>query len=343
MKYALLVTRDEILSAQFHKMCAVTQSQLVVRDRVTSEDLIGAYRVFIDQSLAPESFIHNQVVILAPDGTSAQTWQLALQLDAEHVEVLPSQTDWLIEHLVPPADTRAHVVSVTPVVGGAGASTMACALAAQYSAQGMKVCLIDADLGAGGLDVVMGCEQAEGMRWADFAGLEGTVSGTELYDSVIISGGIHLVAPKRGQFDIELNQIIALIETVATACDVVLIDTPRLADRITRPLNEVSDDVLLVIPTTVQASSLVTSHKEALSQTRCGLVARQVPGSGLTALGIAQAVDIPLRASVPTDTRIVEQVEQGLGLTHVTLGAFSRAIKQLSSEIESHDDKRIAV
>ena len=342
MSYALLVTRDEILAAQFQKMCAVTQSELVVTDAVTPAELAGAYRVFIDHNISLEQFNHNHVVILAPEGVSAKTWQLALQFDAEHVEVLPNESDWLIEHVVPPIQSRAHVVLVTPAVGGAGASTVACALAAQYAAQGVKVCLIDADLRAGGLDVLMGCEQAAGMRWADITSLQGSVDGAELFNSLIVSHAIHVLAPKRGKFEVDSSKILTLIETLASACDVVVVDAPRMTEELTQSLTSLSDDVLLVMPTTVRASSLVTTVKERFADVRCGLVVRQVPGSGLTPIGVAQAVDIPLRATLPTDARVVEQVEQGLGLTHVTLGAFSRSINQLSTSLE-RDDTAIAV
>jgi hypothetical protein len=188
----------------------------------------------------------------------------------------------------------------------------------------------------------MGCEQAPGMRWADIASVQGSVNGGELFDSLIVSQGIHVLAPKRGQFDIHTSHILTTIETLTSACDVVLIDAPRMTEELTQSLGVLSDDLLLVMPTTVQASSLVTAVKDRFTDIRCGLVVRQVPGSGLTPIGVAQAVDIPLRVALPTDARIVEQVEQGLGLTHVTLGAFSRSINQLSTSLE-RDDTAIAV
>lgn len=342
MPYALLITHDDILAAQFQKMCAVTQSELVVLGTAQPKDVAEAYRVFVDHKVDLEPFTHDQVVILASDGACAKTWQLAVQLDAKHVEVLPTATNWLIEHLVPPVHTRAQVVSITPVVGGAGASTLACALAGHYAAQGLKVALVDADPRAGGLDVVMGCEQAEGMRWVDILSLEGSVAAPELFESLIIRKGIHLIAPRRGQFDVDGTQIITTIDALASACDVVVIDTPRLSDELAPQLIAASDEALLVTPTTVQASSLLTALKWQLPDERCGLVVRQIPGSGLTAVGVAQAVELPLRATLPTDARIVEQVEQGLGLSNVTLGAFSRSVNQLSNTIERNVDIRTA-
>jgi len=342
MPYALLITQDDTLAAQFQKMCAVTQSELIVVNTAAPHDIAGAYRVFVDQNIEPEPFTHSQVVILAPDGACAKTWKIAMQLDAQHVEVLPSATNWLIEHLVPPVQSRAQLVSVTPVVGGAGASTLACALAGQYAAAGLKVALVDADPSAGGLDVVMGCEQADGMRWADILSLNGSVGAPELFESLIVNKGIHLVAPRRGQVEVEDQQIVTTIETLASACDVVVIDTPRVSNQVARQLIVASDEVLLVMPTTVQASSLLNALKSELPDGHCGLVVRQIPGSGLTAVGVAQAVELPLRATLPTDARIVEQVEQGLGLSSVTLGAFSRSVNQLSTNIERNFDIRIA-
>jgi len=188
----------------------------------------------------------------------------------------------------------------------------------------------------------MGCEQAAGMRWTDITNLQGSVDGAELFNSLIVSHAIHVLAPKRGKFEVDSSKILTLIETLASACDVVLVDAPRMTEELTQSLISLSDDVLLVMPTTVRASSLVTTVKERFADVRCGLVVRQVPGSGLTPIGVAQAVDIPLRATLPTDARVVEQVEQGLGLTHVTLGAFSRSINQLSTSLE-RDDTAIAV
>jgi secretion/DNA translocation related CpaE-like protein len=338
MTYALLLTADDILSAQFHKMCAVTQSELVITQDPTPEALAGAYRVFVDQTLAVPPFVHASVVVLANENVSAQTWQLALSLNAEYVEVLPSTSDWLVEHLVAPSDMHARTIVVVPAVGGAGASTLSCALSSHYVQRGLKVCLIDADPRAGGLDVLMGCEQASGLRWTDVTSIQGEVPAQELLNSLIVSNGIHLLTHRREQFQTDYADIARMHKALSSVCDVVVIDAPRLTEEVTKQLIADCDSTLIVTPTTVQASSVITSVKPALAAAGSGLVVRQIPGSGLTPVGIAQALEIPVLATLPTDARIVEQIEQGLGLGHVTLGAFTRSVNQLCSSLELNND-----
>lgn len=340
--HALLLTADDILAAQFHKMCAVTQSELVVTQDPTPEDLAGAYRVFVDQTLSASPFVHASVVVLANENVSTQTWQLALSLNAEHVEVLPSASDWLVEHLVAPTDAHARTIVVVPAVGGAGASTLACALSSHYVQRGLKVCLIDADPRAGGLDVLMGCEQASGLRWSDVTSIQGEVPAQELLNSLILNDGIHLLTYRREHFETHYADIARMHKALSTVCDVVVIDAPRLTEELAQQLIADSDSTLIVTPTTVQASSVITSVRSSLTTVGSVLVARQIPGSGLTAVGIAQALEIPLMATLPTDARIVEQIEQGLGLGHVTLGAFTRSVNQLCSALELNNDLRAA-
>ena len=57
--------------------------------------------------------------------------------------------------------------------GGAGASTLACALAVTAARDGRRTMLVDGDPLGGGLDVLLGGEQAGGLRWPDFAASRG--------------------------------------------------------------------------------------------------------------------------------------------------------------------------
>ena len=342
MSHALLLTQDELLAAQFHKMCAVTQSSLIVSKEPSHDELARAYRVFLDQNLEVDPFAHPEVVILASDGVSSTTWSKAAEFRAVHVEVLPSTTDWLVEHLVPPSDSCAHIITVVPVLGGAGASTIACALAAAYAQSGTRVSLVDADCGAGGIDILMGCEQSEGLRWSDLDNMRGEISGPEFYDNLIAHQGIRVLAPARNQHKVTLETLNRAVDLLASACEVLIIDSPRLTARITQTLANASDHTLLVTPTTVQATAVLTSYKDLLDGSNAGLVIREIPGSGLTSIGIAQALQLPLLATVPTNSRIVEQVEQGLGVAQVSLGAFTRSLHHLRQSIESQQDNQLA-
>lgn len=64
--------------------------------------------------------------------------------------------------------TRTRHITIVPVLGasgGYGASTFALNLARTFHAWCYRVCILDADFAKGGLDVLAGCEESEGLRW----------------------------------------------------------------------------------------------------------------------------------------------------------------------------------
>jgi hypothetical protein len=44
-------------------------------------------------------------------------------------------------------------------------------------------------------------------------------------------------------------------------------------------------------------------------------------------------LDTPLAATISSDIRIVEQVEQGFGITNIHLGSFTRSLNALAHRI----------
>ena len=99
------------------------------------------------------------VVVVAAGELSAAEWATAVELGAERVAVLPADEGWLLSRAA--AAVRAPVergwlAAVGGSCGGAGASTLAAALALTAGRGGPGVLLIDADPWGGGLDLVLG-------------------------------------------------------------------------------------------------------------------------------------------------------------------------------------------
>jgi hypothetical protein len=63
------------------------------------------------------------------------------------------------------------------------------------------------------------------------------------------------------------------------------------------------------------------------------LAVRSVPGSNLDPIQIAELLNTPLAATVSTDSRIVEQIEQGFGVSGINLGGFTRNLNSLAQRI----------
>ena len=69
-----------------------------------------------------------------------------------------------------PAGTAGLIVGVTGARGGAGASILASMLALTAARQGLRPLLVDGDPLGGGLDLMLGLEQADGLRCSGLAG-----------------------------------------------------------------------------------------------------------------------------------------------------------------------------
>lgn len=339
--YALLISSDELVITQFKKFCAITQTELRIEPRLQQHDLREAYRVFIDQNVLVDNFSHSHTVVVTHQ-TNTETWQLAARLNAEHVAVFANSQKWFLDHLVTPHTSRALTVLVTPAVGGAGATTLSCALASQFSHQGLRTCLIDGDYVNGNTDVLMGAEYAEGMRWNDVNNLIGQVSGSELLSALPHHEQVHLLAFRGNEPRSPKLNLMQTSQELAGACDVLIIDGSGLHDEITQQMMTWVDHVLIAMTTTVQACSAVSRAQANPLPQSCGLVIREIAGSGLTPSDIAQTLELPLRAVIPTDVRVVEQIEQGLGLGRVSLGGFTRAIHSLSERVQGQQGNEYA-
>ncbi len=122
-------------------------------------------------------------VVLLSREPAAEDWQRAVALGAEHVVALPDGERWLIDRLADSSEGLARDGSVLAVVGsggGAGASTFAATLALAAAGRSLRVLLVDADPLAGGLDVLLGVEDAAGIRWADLVDARGRLGAPAL-------------------------------------------------------------------------------------------------------------------------------------------------------------------
>ena len=74
---------------------------------------------------------------------------------------------------------RALVVGVVAGRGGAGASTLAATISRHLARRTVTV-LVDLDRASAGIDVLLGLEGADGVRWPDLADTRGEVSGADV-------------------------------------------------------------------------------------------------------------------------------------------------------------------
>src|SRR5204863_6109651 len=118
-------------------------------------------------------------------------WTVADELGAEHLVTLPTGEGWLAGRLrkVVEGAPAGQVVAVVGGRGGAGASVFSAGLAVTAARAGWRTLLVDADPLGGGVDLVLGWEALDGLRWPALSGASGRVSPPALVGALPRRGG----------------------------------------------------------------------------------------------------------------------------------------------------------
>ncbi|NEG69842.1 hypothetical protein [Bifidobacterium choloepi] len=137
----------------------------------------------------------------------------------------------------PDDGTSGNVVVLTSATGGAGTSTFAAMLATALADRPgdetvPRVALVDADIGtaSGGLDVLLGAERENGLRWHDVHAPLGTLDGAALWhDLPVWHDGVRLLAfgPWQSGEPPAWWDIHAAVTALAGWCAIVVVDAGR--------------------------------------------------------------------------------------------------------------------
>src|SRR3954447_11472047 len=139
------------------------------------------------------------VVVVAAAELPAADWAAAVELGAERVARLPADEAWLLSRCAAAVRSpveHGRLIAVGGSCGGAGASTVATALAV---AAGPGSLLVDGDPGGGGLDLLLGAERVDGLRWPELTELRGRVAGDAPRPALPETDGVHVLAAARDQ------------------------------------------------------------------------------------------------------------------------------------------------
>ena len=334
--HALLVTRDERVITEFRKISAVTQTPLVIECEPNTSDLANAYRVFISPDCVDVGINHNEIVLVVIGATGPETWRFAAQLSANHIAVIPDSREWLVEHLSAPASKKGMCVGIIPGAGGAGASILSCGLAFHARQFFNAVVLVDLDPSSAGLDIILGIEAQPGMRWHDFSSLTGSISGGDILRGLPARDGVALLTHQASESVSKNFMPSSIIEQLRNASELVIIDLPRFTNQEAMiEILQLCDIVYVATPSTVRGSA---STKKAIANIQkhiknVELVIRNMPGTNLDALKIAQSLNVPLAGVITSDPRIIEQIEQGFGFAGIHLGGFTRNLNGLAQRL----------
>jgi secretion/DNA translocation related CpaE-like protein len=257
-------------------------------------------------------------VVLIGDGLDdAGVWELAVRLGAEHVVFLPDAEPWLTGALADAAEgalREAPLVAVVGGRGGAGATSLACALAVTAARSGRNALLVDGDPLGGGIDLCFGGERDPGLRWPDLGGTRGRLPSAALAEALPRMQDLAVLSWDRGTAPAaEPDAVRAVLQAGRRSSALVVVDLPRHVDDAVRAVLEQATLVLLLVPAEVRAAA-----SAARVAATVGLVCRDLrlvvraPGpSGLDPGQLARALGLPLAGVVRPEPGLDRALERG--------------------------------
>ncbi|TFV90549.1 septum site-determining protein Ssd [Blastococcus sp. CT_GayMR16] len=283
------------------------------------------------------------VVVVTTGELPAAEWASAVELGAERVAVLPGDESWLLARssaaVRSPVD-RGWLVAVGGSCGGAGASTVATAVAV---AAAPGVLLVDGDPWGGGLDLLLGAERAEGLRWPDLAGLRGRVAGDALLAALPEVGGVHVLASSRDAPAPVPDEALAAVIGAARSvgCPVVL-DLSRAGPPEGAAAVGDADLAVLVVPGRLRAATAARLLVEQPGSpwASAHLVVGRVPG-GLGREGVADVVGRPVLAELPHDRSVVPRGERGEPPAVAVRSPLGSVARRVLTEVRAGTSQRM--
>lgn len=246
-------------------------------------------------------------------------------------------------------------IAVTSGKGGVGKSQLVASLAVVLSQEGHRALLVDADVGCGNLDVLLGVRPQDDLRAVLRGRLrpEDVVTRARVGDADIDM----LAAPSpddRGS-ELEPHEQLAVIDAVAQvghAYGYVLVDTGAGVSRNPMLFGAAADRILLLTtpdPTAIKdAYSAIKVLYKGHRIDRIDLVVNQVQGSRDARRVYGQLtsvvdrflpVEVRLLGALPYDDRVVRAVRARQPVTHAYPGsAWSHAVRGLARRLLDDDE-----
>ena len=271
--------------------------------------LVGADVAELVVGLAPARRPGVHVVGWSPgDGV----FRAAVELGATSVIDLPKGAEWLVDVLADVGERASpgRTVGVVGGSGGAGATTLACALA-QWHAARAPTLLVDTDPLGPGLDRLLGMEDLPGVRWEGLVDTAGRLGARALRESVPRRDhlGVLTWSGLRRRFDVATAR--RILPAAVRGHDLVVLDLARQGASVLAELADRCDELLVVTPATVPGLAATARLVADLGRDRrAGLVLR--PG-GIGDADAERVTGLPVVAALADQRGLAASVDRGLG------------------------------
>ncbi|MEV8376849.1 septum site-determining protein Ssd [Kribbella sp. NPDC056861] len=244
-------------------------------------------------------------------------YRSALAIGAEGVFTLPADATALGDKLADALDGGARIAVTLAFVGGcggAGATTLAAAVAVAADRRGLRSMLIDGDPLGGGIELVLGTEAHEGSRWPALLNAAGRVSASALRAALPQVDGLAVLSWDRsGVTALPPEAMRSVLGAAQRSSDLVVVDLPRRPDPAAEEAFVRATSTLVVVPRDVRscaaAARLVAPLREVAHDLR--VVAREPGLNGLSALDVADHLSLPLAVKLGFERDLPSLLDEG--------------------------------
>lgn len=343
----LLITADDLLLDELLRLAAAAGAATeVARDLSTAlrtwsrapAVVVGADQLAGLARMGPPRRSAVHVAGWGPAGE--EEFRGALAIGAEHVVELPDGAPWLTALLTDVGDElgqlghRGFTLGVVGGSGGAGATTLACAIGQAAAAVG-PAAVLDLDPLGPGVDRVLGMEEQPGVRWPDLTHSTGRLGSRSLREALPRRGDLGALSWGRGggrrPSPPDPGVLREVLSAAARGHQTTVLDLPR-SEAAAEAMGR-CDEVLVVVTPSItgiaSAARLVDAMVDHGADTdRVALVVR---GGGAATELVARSVGLPVRAAMNDQRGLAEAIDLGLGPLRARRGPLARAAGEVVS------------
>lgn len=372
----LAITEDAAMLVRFERVAAAAGARMdrcapgdmswrragvVLVDAAVAEDL--AQR--LSQQPVPRQPHSRQLIVVATDEVTGPQWAACVALGAVRVHPPGAADEELVRLVADCADgpgdglrTVANrgggaarwardstgtgaIVAVMGACGGAGATSLACAvaLAARRSSRATMIC--DLDPHGVGVEVALGIERADGAGWADITSSRGRLPAEALHRALpALPGGripVSVLGYSGGPRDaVPAELLVAVLDAGRRAGDIVIVDVPRYGGAAADAAIASADLTALVTTADVRGCYAAVHAVRTLRElgAATGLVVRGPAPGGVGAVEIAEVTGLPLITAMRPEPGIDRALDAGLPPGRRARGPLGRAAGQLLGHLE---------
>ncbi|CAB4333028.1 MAG: hypothetical protein F2839_01830 [Actinobacteria bacterium] len=342
MNQLVLLSSDEETIAEVKTIAAVAQLPVRVMERLDESSITTCRLLLVDSSSDTAGNVDieqlkacgTDIAVLTWSTPGPPHWNLASRISASTIVQLPNERNLLLGLLVNEPEVQATIVALVPLVPGSGASIFSGILSHHLGSAGFSTCLVDCDDQSSGLQLLAGIEKHPGTRWKDIVRSAG-IKGNSVLTSLPSTDTFAVLSHTQEFTEVNIDTMCAVTRNLAADCEFVILDAGAQLLHSGHQLLNQADAICYITTNSIPAvaTALKTRSRMRSVEQKHGLIVRQTPGCVLDPMTVAETLDMPLWSTFATSTRLVEQLEQGLGFNAINVAGITRATAHLAGHL----------